>query len=88
MNMISMDRVSIEDSNWKLRAACRGTSQPNLWFSTRREDQEIVQELCNRCPVKDICLHVSLVRGELWGTWGGVGQRERRRELRVDPSAS
>ncbi|WP_284741846.1 WhiB family transcriptional regulator [Amycolatopsis sp. RTGN1] len=33
-----------------------------------------VAELCDGCPVRQECLAAALLRGETWGSWGGVAQ--------------
>lgn len=37
-------------------------------------ERERVDRLCQGCPVRDECLASALLRGEIYGSWGGVAQ--------------
>jgi hypothetical protein len=39
----------------------------------------VAQQLCRQCPVQTTCATYALERGEVWGVWGGLSQRERER---------
>lgn len=58
-------------TNWKLKALCQDAEDPDLWFPTY--DTPVTEihrakEICQRCPVKDVCYQ----HKEKYGIWGGV----------------
>lgn len=63
-------------SGWQLGAACRG-ADPDWFFPS--SDGEAVRALsvCARCEVRLRCLAFALARGERFGVWGGMTERER-----------
>lgn len=72
---------NIDSEEWKLRGSCRISIFPDTWFSSDKGDQARAKRLCSRCSVKTECLQYSLAHQEKWGTWGGLGQHDRRRML-------
>lgn len=60
-------------------AECRGVD-PEMWYNTQPEDE--VFRTCERCPVQDACLALSLAAGESYGVWGGLTVDERREHKR------
>lgn len=71
------------DTNWQVRAACRGVD-PELFFP-EATDEPLVREqvaaakaVCRRCPVRDQCLAEALERLP-HGVAGGMTEHERRR---------
>lgn len=61
------------------------TTDPELWFGVNeREDgyyqanYKVAKELCNRCPVQNLCLSYALAANETDGVWGGLSPYERR----------
>lgn len=62
------------------------TIDPELWWlddESLRIKGEILDQLklaltvCNRCPVADKCLELSLNENDEWGIWGGYLAGER-----------
>lgn len=43
-----------------------------------RHVRKTARELCEGCPVQAECLSFALTRGERFGIWGGLTERERR----------
>jgi WhiB family redox-sensing transcriptional regulator len=64
--------------DWAMRAACKD-ADPALFFCQGSEDEATA--VCGTCPVQAECLAHSLEAPELFGTWGGVGEVDRRRLL-------
>lgn len=64
------------------RPACFG-KDPEIFFpvgDTYRMDREKVEQakaICKRCEVVDQCLEGAMERGEHYGVWGGLSERER-----------
>ena len=82
--------IDDRDEAWKLSAACRG-EDPTLWFpldntKTSRENTAVALSICATCCVRAECLEFGW--RELFGTWGGMTQRDRllsrRQEFRRD----
>ena len=70
-----------ERYGWRTFAACR-TVDPEVFYPGRGEDTAAAKAICAACPVRDVCLEVSLANGERFGIWGGLSERERRLERR------
>jgi len=70
-----------EESQWMLRARCRGAS-PTEFFPPDGLGVEAAQSICIDCPVKVECLEFALLNRIEHGVWGGASERERRRILR------
>jgi Transcription factor WhiB len=51
--------------------ACLGTD-PEAWFSTRRNVVVACVRICAGCPLRQACLAGALDRDEQFGVWGGV----------------
>ncbi|MBW0104385.1 WhiB family transcriptional regulator [Pseudonocardia sp. KRD291] len=72
-----------EEWDWQRQAACRGMDAAAFFHPPgergpawrRREEQ--AKQVCAGCPVRQECLQHSLQIEEPFGTWGGVGERER-----------
>lgn len=73
---------SLDIPAWQQRAACRG-SDPELFFPDRGEDADPAKKICADCPVRQECLEAALARGERFGIWGGMSERERRKIRRT-----
>ncbi len=69
--------------DWQRRAACRGMDVAAFFHpagergaaALQREEQ--AKQVCSGCPVRAECLDYSLAIEEPYGTWGGLGERER-----------
>ena len=62
---------------WRQQAICAGVD-PELFYPGRGGDAEPAKAVCRRCPVRPQCLATALMRGEKFGTWGGLTELERR----------
>ncbi|BAH52260.1 WhiB family transcriptional regulator [Rhodococcus opacus] len=69
------------DPNWKLRAACAGNRQPDIFFPKRNAGRENptrdasitkARKFCNHCPVRRECAQSALDNKEYYGVWAGV----------------
>ena len=50
----------------------------NLWHSGDNFNTvKIAKDLCNQCPVKNLCLEFALINDEEYGIWGGTSVRQR-----------
>jgi WhiB family redox-sensing transcriptional regulator len=68
--------------HWTGSAACRGTD-PEAFFEPANRSKEdpavkAVKRICEACPVRAECLTEALDRGEEFGIWGGMTERELR----------
>lgn len=68
---------------WQEEAACRGMSS-DLFFPAEEERAAAARAICFGCPVRYSCLAFALERGERFGIWGGLSERERVRLSRRD----
>lgn len=76
------------DWRWQDNAACRGLDLmlffgPDGERQAEREYREYVaKEVCAGCPVRRDCLDYAVERPEAYGTWGNLGEEERKAERR------
>ena len=71
-----------DDAAWKKRAACRG-SGVDVFFPEKRNGQTTARQaraICAGCPVRETCLDYALKHHDHYGVWGGMTDRQRRRE--------
>jgi WhiB family redox-sensing transcriptional regulator len=61
-------------------------TDPELWFGVNERDDgcyqanyAIAKQLCNSCPVQNICLSYALSANEPEGVWGGLSPTERKK---------
>lgn len=54
----------------------------DLFFPSRGVDGRPAKQICARCPVLDQCREYALENGIHHGIWGGMSERQRRRERR------
>lgn len=71
--------------DWRDFGACVGHVEIT-WFPARGESTRAAKAICASCPVRDVCREVALARGEKFGIWGGLSERQRRRLRRDTPS--
>lgn len=63
---------------WQDRANCLGVD-PDLFFPERGASTREAKEVCRGCAVRVDCLEWAMAKGERFGIWGGLSERERRR---------
>jgi WhiB family transcriptional regulator, redox-sensing transcriptional regulator len=77
--------VISQGSDWRLRARCKG--QPLEFFfapddekgSRRLGREQRAKQICQSCPVLELCRTHALNAPEHYGVWGGMTPLERRR---------
>lgn len=55
--------------------ACKQT--PELFWSYKQDEVADAKKLCNKCPLKAMCLMYALDAREKDGVWGGTDEAER-----------
>ncbi len=55
---------------------CSAASDPDIFFSDAKADQEEAVSLCAICPVLEACLNYA-IKNEMYGIWGGTTPEER-----------
>jgi WhiB family transcriptional regulator, redox-sensing transcriptional regulator len=63
---------------WQFDAACRGLNA-DLFFPSGDDDEIPAKAICGTCAVRLACLTFALERGERYGVWGGLGEKDRSR---------
>jgi WhiB family transcriptional regulator, redox-sensing transcriptional regulator len=71
----------------RVTAACRD-ADPELFFPAKKNRASLQTEakaktICQRCPLRAVCLDVALAAGEQWGIWGGLNPDERRKLIKA-----
>ena len=74
--------VDTDDLAWQDRALCRKLD-PEAFFPTRGTQPDDAKEACVFCPVRYDCLAYAVERGDRYGVWGGLTERERRPLVRA-----
>lgn len=67
--------------SWTALAACAGTD-PEAFFPEKGGSTREAKRVCAGCPVRVECLEYALATGQRFGVWGGMSERELRRERR------
>jgi WhiB family transcriptional regulator, redox-sensing transcriptional regulator len=71
------ETVPIAPPGWRELALC-AQADPEAWFPDKGESSKPAKRVCASCPVRVPCLDYALSRGERFGVWGGLSERERR----------
>ena len=69
------------DVEWQDLGNCLGVD-PDLFFPERGQSTREAKDVCMGCVVRIQCLDFALANNERHGVWGGLNERERRRERR------
>lgn len=72
--------VTLPGDLWRRDAACSHVD-PELFYPEKGGSAAAAKRICEGCPVRAECLVWALERGERFGVWGGLSERERRRLL-------
>ena len=76
-------RDLIDRPTWMTDAACR-TVGPNVMYPvTGGKPLAEAKRICRTCDVQVECAAYALANNETYGTWGGLGERERNRAKRT-----
>lgn len=51
---------------------------PNDWELGTQSNSLLAKQICERCPVKMLCLEYAMIAEDEAGTWGGLTASERR----------
>jgi len=70
------------DGRWQERALCRQIGDA-VFYPEKGQPVQQAKRICAHCPVRIECLDYALAHDERFGVWGGMSERERRREARV-----
>ncbi len=68
----------LDEIEWIDRGSCVGV-ETELFFPERGASTKESKGVCQGCAVRNQCLELALDKGEKFGIWGGLSERERRR---------
>ena len=71
--------VDEEVLEWQAKALCSQTD-PEAFFPEKGGSTREAKSVCWSCEVRVECLEYALEHHENFGIWGGLSERERRRE--------
>jgi WhiB family redox-sensing transcriptional regulator len=77
-NHAPLSLLGIADQPWMGDALCAQVD-PEMFFPERGGSIRSAKAICRRCPVSAECLAYALEHHEVFGVWGGVTERERRK---------
>lgn len=69
-----------DDQPWRAQGLCRNMD-PNIFFPSDGAGVDEAVAICRTCPVREPCAEWGIAN-EVYGVWGGMGERERRRARR------
>ena len=69
------------ERDWRNLARCAEVD-PEAFFPEKGGSTAPAKKVCRMCEVRAECLNHALETHELFGVWGGMSDRERRRLLR------
>jgi WhiB family redox-sensing transcriptional regulator len=70
-----------EVMEWQERALCAQTD-PEAFFPEKGGSTREAKRICSGCEVRTECLEYALANDERFGIWGGMSERERRKQRR------
>lgn len=70
--------LRIYSEPWMAEAICAQTD-PEAFYPEKGESTAEAKRVCMGCPVRQVCLEYALERKELFGVWGGLSVRDRRK---------
>ncbi len=73
-----IDVLAVGSLGWKDYANCLGANE-DLFFPDRGASTRTAKQICSECQVRLECLEYAVTRGEKFGIWGGLSERERRK---------
>ncbi len=68
--------------DWQTDALCAQTD-PEAFFPEKGGSTRDAKKVCTSCEVREECLEYALNKGERFGIWGGLSERERRKYDKV-----
>jgi WhiB family redox-sensing transcriptional regulator len=69
-------------TRWRDLGRCKG-ADPEVFYPEDDEDEGLpAKAICDKCPVREVCLEHAIANREKIGVWGGYTARERRRLVR------
>lgn len=73
-----IEALALGSLAWQDYANCRG-ADVDIFFPDRGASTRGAKEICAACQVREECLEYAVTRGEKFGIWGGLSERERRK---------
>jgi WhiB family transcriptional regulator, redox-sensing transcriptional regulator len=74
--------TTIEPPRWQDDALCAQVGG-DTWFPEKGGSTRDAKRICQNCPVRAECLEYALAHDERFGIWGGMSERERRRQKKT-----
>jgi WhiB family redox-sensing transcriptional regulator len=78
---IGLGDIVGEVMEWQERALCAQTD-PEAFFPEKGGSTREAKRICSGCEVRLECLEYALANDERFGIWGGMSERERRKQRR------
>lgn len=73
-----LPRQAEPEDCWQDQALCAQVDA-ELFYPEKGGSTREAKSICAGCPVRMECLEYAMDRGEHFGIWGGLSERERRR---------
>lgn len=79
LGVIAAVEAILDQEDWQIGAPC-GETDPEAFFPEKGKGGNVkeVKKICQSCDVQARCLEYALEKGEKFGIWGGLTERQRR----------
>lgn len=77
-------QLSRSNMSWMEEGACQNLDEDSqIFFPAQGYNAREAKKICARCPVRVQCLNWSIETRQMFGVWGGVGEKKRRMMMRL-----
>ena len=78
---VSAERLASNEGrpSWMAQGVCRGEPIETFFADRGGDAYQRAQRLCRRCPVRGDCADYAIADPFIFGWWGGMSERERRK---------
>lgn len=76
--------LSRANMSWMEYGICQNRDEDaKIFFPEPGNNAAQAKKMCGRCPVRTKCLEWSITTRQMYGIWGGVAEKKRRRMMQL-----
>ena len=80
----STQLLSRANMSWMERGICHNRDEDaSIFFPDPGNNANQAKKMCARCPVREKCLDWSIETRQMYGVWGGVAEKKRRKMMQL-----
>ena len=73
-----------DDMLWMEQGICHDKDEDTkIFFPEQGNNAVRAKAMCGRCPVREKCLNWSIETRQMYGVWGGVAEKKRRKMMQL-----